>query len=581
MASPEVQTLLGDRAMFEQLLQQLMSASNEQRAHAEELFTQCRQHADPCVGQLVTTLRQSQDVGARSLCAVLLRKVLTKDEPSLWPQLSEQLKNAVKTELLACVKEEPHRQILRKVCDTISELAAGIVEAAGWPELLPFMLQCVQSGDARMTESSLLIFAELAHYLTGAMQQYVDPLQSVFATCLTANQLDVRLAAMRAITAFISELESPAHRDKFQAHVPAMLETMAQALNSGEEAAAQEAVELFIEVAESHPRFLRRQLSEVLNAMLTVAEAETLESSTRQLAAEFVVTLCEARDKAPGMMRKLPQCVGRLFECLVKFLLDIEDDPRWHEADSDLYENEGEGELYEVGQECLDRIALALGGNSIVPLVRAAFPALMQEGDWKKRHAALICLAQIAEGCVKVMIKELDSLVAMGLLGLRDPHPKVRWAACQALGQMCTDLGPVMQSKHHASVLPTLVAAMGTDAEPRVQAHASAAMVNFSENCDQAILAPYLDSLIGVLATLLSNGKKMVQASAALQPRVSVAEVRTVLEGADAREQAHASAAMVNSLPNCDQGFGTPYLDRCDAEQAPCQRTAYLSGGHG
>ena len=55
-----------------------------------------------------------------------------------------------------------------------------------------------------------------------------------------------------------------------------------------------------------------------------VAEAEGLEDSTRQLAAEFVVTLCEAREKAPGMMRKLPDFVGCLFQCLVTYLLDVE-----------------------------------------------------------------------------------------------------------------------------------------------------------------------------------------------------------------------------------------------------------------
>jgi hypothetical protein len=55
-----------------------------------------------------------------------------------------------------------------------------------------------------------------------------------------------------------------------------------------------------------------------------IAEAEQLEDSTRQLAAEFLVTLCEAREKAPGMMRKLPQLVARLFQCLVTFLLDVE-----------------------------------------------------------------------------------------------------------------------------------------------------------------------------------------------------------------------------------------------------------------
>lgn len=58
--------------------------------------------------------------------------------------------------------------------------------------------------------------------------------------------------------------------------------------------------------------------------LLQIAEAESLEESTRQLATEFLVTLCEAREKAPGMMRKLPQIIGRLFQCLMSFLLDIE-----------------------------------------------------------------------------------------------------------------------------------------------------------------------------------------------------------------------------------------------------------------
>ena len=55
-----------------------------------------------------------------------------------------------------------------------------------------------------------------------------------------------------------------------------------------------------------------------------VVEAPGLEDATRQLAAEMLVTLCEAREKAPGMMRKLPQFIGRLFQSLLAFLLDIE-----------------------------------------------------------------------------------------------------------------------------------------------------------------------------------------------------------------------------------------------------------------
>jgi hypothetical protein len=36
--------------------------------------------------------------------------------------------------------------------------------------------------------------------------------------------------------------------------------------------------------------------------------------------------------QAPGMMRKLPNFSANLFETLMLFLLDVEDDPLWHQV---------------------------------------------------------------------------------------------------------------------------------------------------------------------------------------------------------------------------------------------------------
>lgn len=96
------------------------------------------------------------------------------------------------------------------------------------------------------------------------------------------------------------------------------------------------------------------------------------------------------------------------------------------QADTDQYEEEGAGELYGFAQECLDRVAISLGGNAIVPAAGALLPAWLGDSDWRKRHASLICLAQIAEGCTKVMLGQVDALVDMCLKGLVDAHPKVR-----------------------------------------------------------------------------------------------------------------------------------------------------------
>ena len=56
---------------------------------------------------------------------------------------------------------------------------------------------------------------------------------------------------------------------------------------------------------------------------LQVAQSSQFPEGIRQLAAEFLVTLCEARERAPGMMRKLPQYISQLFSCMLLFLLDV------------------------------------------------------------------------------------------------------------------------------------------------------------------------------------------------------------------------------------------------------------------
>ncbi|KAL4855412.1 Importin-5 [Chlorella vulgaris] len=479
-ASAGVDALVaGDAAAFEQLCAMLMSSENEQRSQAEAAFEELKKHPDACAQQLVRALRQSPSLETRGLCAVLLRKVLTRDESSIWPRMSAPAKAAVKAEMLGCIQGEEQRAVTKKVCDCVSELAAGIIEDQGWPELLPFMFQLVQSGQPRLVESALLIFAAMARYVMGVLVQYMGTLNGVLQQCLGSNEADVRLAAMKATCVFISELESAEDRDKFQATLPALLSCIGRALNEGDDSSAQDAIEMFIEIAEAHPRFLRRQLPAV------IAESESLDEGVRMLAAEFLVTLCEAREKAPGMMRKLPQFGDRLFKCLVLFLLDVEDDPEWHSAEDEKHEHEGEGDLFDFGQECLDRAALSLGANTVAASAGALLPVLLADGDWKRRHAALITIAQIAEGCCKVFVKQMEGLVTLCL-----------------------------QDSQHATLLPPLILLMDDFNNPRVQAHACAAVVNFAEASDQDTLAPYLDTLISKLLALLQRGRRRVQEAA-------------------------------------------------------------------
>ncbi|KAL8262933.1 hypothetical protein R6Q59_024282 [Mikania micrantha] len=527
---PQVQqaqltAILGmDPAPFEALMSHLMSSSNEQRSQAEIMFNLCKQ-TDPntLVLKLAQLLQLSPHMEARAMSAVLLRKQLTQDDSLVWNSLSPATKSAVKSIFLTCVQNEDVKTIMKKLCDAISELASTILPENGWPELLPFMFQCVSSDSFRLQESALLMFAQLSQYVGTALVPHIKHLHGVFLQCLTTSgSSDVRIAALSAVINFIQCLSSSGDRDRFQDLLPAMMRTLTESLNGGQEATAQEALELLIALAGTEPRFLRRQIVEVVGSMLQIAEAETLEVGTKHLAIEFVITLAEARERAPGMMRKLPQFISSLFAILMRMLLDIEDEPAWHSAE-DEDEDVGESSNYNFGQECLDRLAIALGGNTIVPVASELLPAYLAAQEWQKHNAALVALAQIAEGCSKVMIKNLEQVVIMVLNSFQDHHPRVRWAAINAIGQLSTDLGPDLQIQYHQLVLPALALAMDDFQNPRVQAHAASAVLNFSENCTPDILTPYLDGIVRKLLVLVQNGKQMVQ-EGALTALASVAD---------------------------------------------------------
>ena len=169
----------------------------------------------------------------------------------------------------------------------------------------------------------------------------------------------MKTAALRAVINFIQCLSSSADRDRFQDLLPMMMmRTLIEALKTG-----QGALVLLIELAGTEPRFLGRQLVNVMRSMLQIAEDESLEEGTRHLAVEFVITLAEAGERKLTLFKShvMPRFISQLFVILMKMLLDIEDDPAWHSADRED-EDAGEPNNYSVGQECLDRLAISLGG---------------------------------------------------------------------------------------------------------------------------------------------------------------------------------------------------------------------------
>lgn len=79
---------------------------------------------------------------------------------------------------------------------------------------------------------------------------------------------------------------------------------------------------------------------------------------------------------------------------------------------------------------------------------------LYQNGDWRWKNAVLMCISQLSED---LDIQRISNLIKIIKLGLSDPHPKVRYAAIQALGQYSDDLKPSFQNAYFKEFIPIII----------------------------------------------------------------------------------------------------------------------------
>lgn len=321
----------------------------------------------------------------------------------------------------------------------------------------------------------------------------------------------VRLAAMEAFAAFFRSLNKK-NQAKYHGLLPDVLNILPPIKESNDSEDLSKALVALIDLAEGSPKMFKAVFNSLVQFCISVIQDKELNDLCRQNALELMATFA---DYAPSMCKKDPNYTNDMITQCLSLMTDLgEDDDdasEWLAAD-DL--DQEESDLNHVaGEHCMDRLANKLGGLVILQPTFSWLPRMMQSMAWRDRHAALMAISAISEGCREQMIGELKQVLELVVPALKDPHPRVRWAGCNALGQMSTDFAPTMQKDYYDVVLTAILPVLDSP-EARVKSHAAAALVNFCEEAEKSVLEPYLDNLLGSLFQLLQNEKRYVQEQA-------------------------------------------------------------------
>lgn len=496
---------------FQQILTSLLSTDNEVRQQAEDAYNNVPRELK--VTHLLATLHNGQQSEeARQMAAVLLRRLFTSEFLEFYKELPQEAQGQLLQQILLAVQQDVTPNLRRKICEVVAEAARNLIDDDGnnqWPDFLQFLFQCANSPSPQLQESALRIFASVPSIFGNQETQYLDLIKQMLSKSMeTTADAEVRFQAVRAIGAFIlqhdKEKEAVIYK-QFGDLLPRMIMITAESIEAQDD---QSLVKLLIDMTETCPKFLRPQLEIIFEICMKVFSSQDIEDSWRHLVLEVMVSLAE---NAPAMVRKRAEkYVNALIPLVLQMMTDMDDDEDW--ATSDVVTDDDNSDNNVIAESSLDRLACGLGGKSVLPHVMNSLPAMLGHSDWKQRYAALMAISAIGEGCHKQMEAMLEQVMSGVLNFLSDPHPRVRYAACNAIGQMSTDFAPTFEKKFHAQVVPGLLSLLDDVQNPRVQAHAGAALVNFSEDCPKNILTRYLDGIMAKLeAVLNSKFKELVE----------------------------------------------------------------------
>lgn len=503
--------------VLNQLLENLLSSDNSTRAAAEKSLEQdwsARANVEVLLVFLAEQACQGNNDTIRAFASVMFRRIAIKSPKELSSVtdrtigvISEPVRQQIRSILLSGFTAPQSNQVRHKLSDAISEVSKEDASPPGsWTELIPALFEATRNPDPSFRESAFRVFSASPELID---KSYIDDVLPVYNAGFEDENDDVRIAACTAFVAFFRELPKKTWKS-LSPLLPNLLNSLPRFLQNGQDQALASVLEALIDLVELAPKMFKDMFPTIIEFCSAVAKNKELELNTRMAALELLSTFAEV---SPAMCKLTPsyteQMVLLTLSMLTEVCIDDDDAAEWNNNDDS--EDEDDEPEYGAARQALDRVALKLNGQALAGPLFQYLPSMVQSNNWRERQAALMALSSAAEGCSDVLINEIPKILDMILPTLDDEHPRVQYACCNALGQMSTDFADLIQRTSAHRILPALISKLTNKSVPRVQAHAAAALVNFSEAASKEILEPYLDDLLNNLLVLLQSPKRYVQ----------------------------------------------------------------------
>lgn len=498
------------------LLQDVLSADNSARVRAEQEFAKKLSDSPDDLAQLfLSNLSNADEAVAQMACVLFKKYFLDVEEPKLQEAAFGKMCEAVlgsvefKNQKLLTLKRKA--EILAKVykLQNKSEELLQLIVSQNW---------AADGAEPLSKQFALYLFEKQAecHLAPEQVKTHAKSFLTVFANNLKDSEpIQVRVAAMKAAVAYItSAADDQSVLTEFQGLKDAMIAAVVDGLKQDEDV-GKVALEALVDLTQQVPTYFQGEhtVAFLTKVVGDIARTTDFEEATRTQACEVVLNMTES---SPAIMRKVAEVKSVFLPALVQLLTECEQDMEAWEASVDD-EAGTRSDPYATGVSSISRLATQLKEKFTIDATSTIIPECLNQADWKARQAGYVIIGLIAESCKDHFKKNMDAAMQQICQGLQDDHSRVKYARLYALSNLLVNLGPALQFKYHAELVPALLSIIDGEKSLKVKAQAVNCLYYFVHGLIQEddaevedtkksseIMLAYVDALFKSLAQQLT-----------------------------------------------------------------------------
>jgi len=441
------------------ILRTLQSNDNAVRGAAEQRFEESkRSQPAATIASLFHILAETHlEEHVREQACVLLRQVL----PSVYDvetlrqsKLDEGARADVKAKLLQLLENELQVKVRRRISDVVQFLGKLLIAIpadekpqndSNWPELIPCLIRIItdarQHGEIRA--DALWVLKELTASIWPVLLCNAEKTMEIIKLCLADACEVVRSNAASLLCGLMEQVLKRDDRNPFTRLVPDLAAALRSLSGGADPTHLNTVLQSMMMTAETADFFNDFMAHALMPALCTIAHSHSHDDS-RRLALEVIVSFAE---KKPKSAVNIPGYLQQTLDICVCFIMELGDDLHGWAAKDD--EGTEEEEQFVHGKDVLDRFCRKLHKVGQFPLVMGAVQPIMaqlfQTPEWKQVVAGMTVLPQIAEYVDEESV--VEQMLSAVKTQLRASHPRVRYAAWAAIGQLAMDHAEIITSE--------------------------------------------------------------------------------------------------------------------------------------